>query len=140
MVRYTDSLENVAEDTLYGFFVGWLNPPSPQTHLELLRNSDEVVLAVDEETNRVVGFITAITDGTLSAYIPFLEVLPAYQGRGVGRELTRRMLERLSGLYAVDLLCDQDLQPFYARLGMKQAQGMMLRDYARQSGRGTFGN
>ncbi|HKQ75696.1 MAG TPA: GNAT family N-acetyltransferase [Blastocatellia bacterium] len=67
--------------------------------------------------------------------MPFLEVLPAYQGQGVGKELVRRMLERLSDLYAVDLLCDPELQSFYASLGMWQAHGMMIRNYERQTGK-----
>jgi ribosomal protein S18 acetylase RimI-like enzyme len=131
---YTSSIESVTVEILDGFFVGWLNRPSPQTHLELLKNSDEIILAIDEHTGKVAGFITALTDRTLSAYIPFLEVLPAYQSQGVGKELIRRMLERLSDLYAVDLLCDPELQTFYAGFGMRQAHGMMIRKYERQAG------
>ena len=108
---------------------------NPVTFLELLKNSDEIILAIDEHTGKVAGFITALTDRTLSAYIPFLEVLPAYQGQGVGKELVRRMLERLSDLYAVDLLCDPELQSFYEGLGMRRAYGMMIRNYDRQAGR-----
>jgi ribosomal protein S18 acetylase RimI-like enzyme len=134
MVTYTDSLESISASELYGFFDGWPNPPSPSVHLELLRNSYEVVLALDEQTGQVVGFVTAISDGVLSAYIPFLEVLPAYQDQGVGQELMRRMLEKLQGLYMVDLLCDSELQNYYAQFGMRTANGMMLRNYDRQSG------
>jgi ribosomal protein S18 acetylase RimI-like enzyme len=99
-----------------------------------MQQSDEVVLAVDTPTDAVVGFITAITDGVLAAYIPFLEVLPAWQGGGIGQTLVARMLDRLAPFYMVDLLCDEALQPFYEHLGMRRAQGMMLRNYHRQSG------
>lgn len=133
-MRYLTSADTITADQLHGFFVGWPNPPSPETHLAILRRSDAVVLAIDEETGRVSGFINALSDGVLSAFIPLLEVLPAYQGRGIGTELVRRMLAQLSNLYAVDLLCDADVQPFYARLGMQPAQGMMLRRYDQQSG------
>lgn len=134
MIDYRDSTSGITADRLHGFFVGWLHPPSPETHLRLLAESDHIVLALEEDTGQVVGFITAISDGVLSAYIPFLEVLPAYQGQGIGRELVQRMLGKLHGLYMVDLLCDPDLQPFYARLGMRPASGMMLRDYNWQAG------
>ncbi|MCP4541140.1 MAG: GNAT family N-acetyltransferase [Chloroflexi bacterium] len=128
--------ENIGlEQVQGGFFEGWPNPPSPQVHLKLLANSDHVVLAVDQELDVVVGFITAISDGVLAAYIPLLEVLPAYRGRGIGKELVRRMLDRLGGLYAIDLMCDSDVQPFYASLGMRPAIGMMIRNYEYQSGR-----
>ena len=89
---------------------------------------------MDGDSGNVVGFVTAISDHVLCAYIPLVEVLPAYRGRGIGSELVRRMLHRLSDLYAVDLLCDAELQPFYAALGMHPATGMMMRNYERQSG------
>ena len=56
----------------------------------------------------VVGFVTAVSDGVLSAYIPLLEVLPEYQDRGIGSELMRRILEQLDDLYMVDVLCDAE--------------------------------
>ena len=116
------------------FFVGWPNSPSPATHLKLLQTSDEVILAVEESTGAVAGFITAITDQVLSAYIPLLEVLPAYQHRGIGKELVERMLDKLRHLYMVDLLCDPDLQGFYSQFEMIPATGMMMRHYENQAG------
>lgn len=131
MMNYTDSLDGLTPDHLRGgFFVGWPNPPTPETHLRILRGSAAVVLAKDGE--QVVGFINAISDGVLSAYIPLLEVLPDYQGQGIGSELARRMLDRLRDLYMIDLLCDADLQPFYARLGMRPYTAMLLRNYESQ--------
>jgi len=128
MIAYSDSVQGITAGQLHGFFAGWRRPVSPETHLQILRNSNHVVLALDDETGNVVGFITAISDGILSAYIPLLEVLPAYQGWGIGQELVRRMLARLRGLYMIDLLCDPELQAFYTRLGMKPATGMMIRN------------
>ena len=81
-----------------------------------------------------MGFVTAISDGVLSAYMPLLEVLPDYQGRGIGRELVERMLTLLSGHYMIDLVCDKDMQSFYARFGMKPFIAMAIRNYDRQSG------
>jgi len=138
MIRYTDSLDGVTSEALGGgFFVGWPNPPSPETHLRLLRGSAHVWLAVDDASGQVVGFVTAVSDLVLAAYIPLLEVLPEYQGQGIGTALMQRMLESLSDIYMVDLLCDADLQPYYERLGMRRATGMLVRNYAAQSGRAT---
>jgi len=116
-----------------GFFVGWPNPPSAAAHLRILAGSYLVRLAVDDSTNKVVGFITAMSDGVISAYIPLLEVLPAYQNMGVGGELVRRMLDSLKGFYMVDVLCDEHLQAYYGKFGMRCATGVMLRNYDRQS-------
>jgi ribosomal protein S18 acetylase RimI-like enzyme len=132
MLRYTDSLENIRPEQLQGFFVGWPNPANPETHLRILQGSSKFWLALDNE--QVVGFITAISDGVLAAFIPLLEVLPEYQGQGIGLELTKRMLESLRHLYSIDLICDEELQPFYEKLGMRRYSGMIYRYYENQAG------
>lgn len=126
MVEYTTSLDDVRAENLGGFFVGWPSRPNAETHLDVLRGSAHVVLARDGD--RVVGFITATSDGVLSACIPLLEVLPEYQGQGIGTELTERLLAQLAHLYMVDLSCDAELEPFYARFGFQVLpRGMGLR-------------
>jgi ribosomal protein S18 acetylase RimI-like enzyme len=134
VIVYRDNLDGLTPRQLTGFFAGWPDPPSPETHLRILQGSAHVILALNDETGAVVGFVTAISDGVLSAYIPFLEVLPDYQGQDIGQELMRRMLRRLEHLYMIDLICDPELQPYYQRLGMRPASGMMLRQRSRQSG------
>ncbi|WP_025116352.1 GNAT family N-acetyltransferase [Lysinibacillus fusiformis] len=134
MLLYKNNLEDISSDMLKGFFVDWPNPPSPQTHLKLLKNSSKVVVALDEQSNQVVGFITAISDGVLSAYIPFLEVLPAYKSKGIGKELINRMLIELQYMYMIDLCCDNDLVPLYEKFGMMKSNGMLIRNYGMQSG------
>lgn len=94
-MKYQNSLDGISSEMLNGFFVDWPNPPNPQTHLKLLKNSSKIVIALDNHTNQVVGFITAISDGVLSAYIPFLEVLPKYKNKGIGKKLVKQMLKEL---------------------------------------------
>lgn len=134
MMIYKNSLDGISSDMLKGFFVDWPNPPKPEMHLKLLKNSSKVVIALDDKTNQVIGFITAISDGVLSAYIPLLEVLPTYKNKGIGRELVNRMLKGLDDIYMIDLCCDDDLVPYYDRFGMMKTNGMILRNYKRQSG------
>jgi hypothetical protein len=43
------------------------------------------------------------------------------------------LLKELNHLYMIDLLCDEDLQKYYSKLGMQKAQGMMVRNYSNQS-------
>lgn len=134
MIKYMNTLNNITPNHLNGFFVDWPNPPSVTTHHKLLEKSSYIWLAVDDHTGNLLGFITAISDEVLSAYIPLLEVLPEYKGRGIGKNLVEHMLSTLSGFYMIDLLCDQDLQAFYEQFEMIKTQGMIFRNYQKQSG------
>ena len=129
VITYTDSAHGLSADQVRGFFVGWPVTPSPERLVELLRASYAVEIALDGDA--AVGFVTAISDGVLSAFIPLLEVLPAYQRRGIGAELIRRLLGQLDNLYMIDLCCDADLEPFYAALGFRtldRAMGIRRRE------------
>jgi GNAT superfamily N-acetyltransferase len=126
-LRYTTSTEGIRPSELRGFFVGWPDPPSPEMHRRLLAGSDEVVLAIDDEAGRVVGFITALTDRVISAYVPLLEVLPEYQKEGIAKELMERLLAKLGDLYMIDVVTDKELEQFYERFGFKRTTAMSIR-------------
>nr|WP_281497260.1 GNAT family N-acetyltransferase [Ornithinimicrobium sp. F0845] len=108
-----------------GFFVGWPVAPTAEKLMEVMAGSHRRVWAVREE--RVVGYVNAISDGVLNAFIPWLEVHPDHQGQGIGAELVRRIVAQLDGMYAVDLCCDTELFPYYERLGFTTFGGAGLR-------------
>jgi GNAT superfamily N-acetyltransferase len=126
-IEYTTSLEGVEPEHLQGFFEGWPSPPSPEGHLAVLKESYRVALAREAGSPQVIGFANALSDGHLSAFIPLLEVLPRHRGQGIGTELVRRLLAELDGLYSIDVVCDEELRPFYARFGMQPLPAMALR-------------
>jgi ribosomal protein S18 acetylase RimI-like enzyme len=126
-IEYATDLSGVEPEHLHGFFERWPSPPSPERHLELLRGSYRVVLAREQGSPQIVGFVNALSDGVLYTFVPLLEVLPTHRGRGIGTELARRMIAELDSFYATDLMCDAELQPFYERLGMHRAVGMIIR-------------
>jgi ribosomal protein S18 acetylase RimI-like enzyme len=128
VIEYTSDVTHLRSDELAGFFVGWPRRPKPEFHLRVLHGSEHALIARDTESGEVVGFVTAVGDGVLSAYIPLLEVLPGYQGRGIGTELVRQLLALLDDRYMVDLCCDDDLVAFYERFGMARWVGMGLRN------------
>ena len=130
-IRYQDTTDGVRPGDLQGFFVGWHRRPSPETHLEILEGSDFRILALSDD-RRVVGFVTAITDGVSTASIPYLEVLPEWQRKGIGIELMRRIMAKLETLYAIDLICDEEVRGFYERLGFSERRGMTIRNYGNQ--------
>lgn len=47
MIIFIQSLDEITEDMLEGFFVGWPNPPSKQSHIKILKGSYCFWAAVD---------------------------------------------------------------------------------------------
>lgn len=126
-ILYQNHLSNIEAEMLLGFFVDWPNPPSSASHFKLLNQSTYLVLALHE--SKVIGFITAISDQVLSAYIPLLEVLPEYQGKGIGKQLVIEMEKQLKHLYMIDVVCDASVIPFYQKLAYTRLNAMVKRNY-----------
>ncbi len=129
MISYQSNLNNINQDMLEGFFVGWKKPISKKNHFQILQNSQYKVLAIDNETQKVIGFINALSDKTHFAFIPMLEVLPEYQNQGIGTKLMEILLNELKPITNIDLTCDQPLQSFYKRFKMLESHGMVIRKY-----------
>lgn len=126
MITYQDTLEGVNPSQLEGFFIDWPKPLTGCRFYEVLSGSQNIWIARDGD--QVVGFINSVGDGGFSAFIPLLEVRPQYQGRGIGSELVRRMMDTLSDHYSVDLVCETDLIPFYERAGLTKLTAMSSRN------------
>ncbi|MCF7792888.1 MAG: GNAT family N-acetyltransferase [Candidatus Cloacimonetes bacterium] len=132
MIKYTSEINNLKPEMLTGFFVGWPNSPSPKKHYEILQYSYKFLAAVED--GKVLGFINAISDGVQAAYIPLLEVLPEYQGKGIGRKLVELMLEELKEFYMIDLVCDEKMTGFYNKFGLQKFTAMGVRNMEKQNG------
>lgn len=120
-----------------GFFEGWPGKPSEEVLRKSIENADYCVLAIDSEKKKLVGYITALTDNVLAAYIPFLEVEESYQHKGIGKTLVKEMLKQLEHLYMIDLVCDKELAGFYAEADFESWHAMIKRNYQNQRGAST---
>lgn len=126
MIRFSGGLDGMGPEDFSAFCDGWSSKPSPERFFQALQGSRHVILAKDGE--KVVGFINAISDGELFAFIPMLEVVAEYRSQGIASELVRLMVDKCGNLYGIDLLCDANLVPFYERFGMQEVSGMCLRN------------
>lgn len=124
--EYHHASTQITDEDLTGFFEGWPSKPSPSVLLAVMAGSHCSFIARTGD-GRVIGLVSAISDGVLSAFIPLLEVVPGFRGRGIGTSLMRLVLERLEGFSVVDLSCDEDLVPFYLRFGMQETRAMSIR-------------
>ena len=116
-IDYRDT-HDVDLDQLAALFdaVGWQKRTTNRTRLsQLVSGSMWVVSAWDGDG--LVGFARAISDGAFNAYISTVAVLPAYQKRGIGRELVRRLMDGREGIQFV-LHANERAYPFYLHLGL----------------------
>ncbi|MHB0865555.1 MAG: GNAT family N-acetyltransferase [Minisyncoccota bacterium] len=133
-VTYSTKKADLADLEVTGFFEGWSNKPDESILRKSIENADHIVLAIDTEKKKLAGYITALSDSVLAAYIPFLEVEKSYQHKGIGHTLVSKLLEQLSHLYMIDLVCDKELADFYSEAGFESWHAMIKRNYANQSG------
>jgi len=100
-------------------------------YAEALRGSWASVAAYDGD--RLVGFARAISDGKLHAFITEMIVHPEYQGRRLGEQLLKRLVDRChaSGVTDIQLFCAQGKSDFYLKNGFSRrpddAPGMQYR-------------
>ena len=65
----------------------------------------------------LVGAGRALADGLDCAYIADVAVHPDHQGRGLGRDIVRHLVDRASGHRKIILYANPGTEPFYAALG-----------------------
>lgn len=65
------------------------------------------------EDGRLVAAGRALADGMDCAYLGDIVVLPSHQGRGLGGQLIRRLLERVRGYRKVLLYAVPGKEPIY---------------------------
>lgn len=75
MIVYRSEVGAASPEQISGFFVGWPSWPTAEKLVNVMDSSFRRVWAFDGEL-RVVGYVNAISDGVLAAFIPWLEVHP----------------------------------------------------------------
>lgn len=103
-INYQTDLHDISSEQLADFCVGWKYPICGNDLHRILENSYRVVFAKQRET--VAGFVNSLSDGLKFAFIPMLEVLPAYKNNGIGTKLLNILFEELAGIPNIDLTCD----------------------------------
>ncbi len=103
---------------------------APKAHRRAFEASHSVVFVREtdggEGTGGLAGFGRAISDGVYQAALYDIAVVPEMQGRGVGRLIVERLLDRLPGCNVI-LYAAPGKEGFYRRLGFRRMNtGMAL--------------
>ena len=117
--RTDRELDRDALQTLF-LSVNWSSGRHPERLQQAIRNSHHVVTAWAGE--RLVGLMNALSDGTMTAYFHYLLVDPAFQSRGIGRELVARMTAHYRDCTRLVLIAYKEEVAFYERCGFRVAE------------------
>ncbi len=128
MITYRDD-HDVDLDQLATLFVtaGW--PHRAQDRAKLARLvAGSLYVSHAHDGPRLVAFARAISDGVSNAYVSTVAVLPEHRGRGIGREVVRRLVEGddKRGIQWI-LHARPELHPFYRENGFELAPDMLKR-------------
>jgi ribosomal protein S18 acetylase RimI-like enzyme len=128
MIDYRDQSHPLDLRQLAHMFdaVGWQHRTrDPERLAQMVRGSTYGVSAHDGAI--LVGYARAISDGAFNAYVSTVVVLPAYQRRGIAREMMRRLLDGHDQVQFV-LHARAEVHPFYIACGFQPASDMFRRD------------
>ncbi|MDO4461269.1 MAG: GNAT family N-acetyltransferase [Bacteroidia bacterium] len=100
--------------------VEWSSGHYPEKLEIAMKNYETVFTAWDGE--KLVGLISAMDDGIMTAYIHYLLVRPEYHGKGIGKSLLEKVKEKYSDYLRIALAAYNKECGFYERCGFKKAQ------------------
>lgn len=127
-IRYDEQTRALPCDKLHRLFVavGWTDPDD-LTMLPVFNRpfigSALVVSAWDGD--ELVGAVRVLSDGAVRAVVYDLAVLPAYQRRGIGRELLRRCMAHWPKAEWL-VQTTEAAAGFYERLGLTRLGDVFL--------------
>jgi len=100
--------------------VEWSSGHYPDKLAIAMQNYETVFTAWDGE--RLVGLISAMDDGIMTAYIHYLLVRPEYQGKGIGKQLIERTKEKYKDYLRIVLVAYDKECGFYEHCGFKKGE------------------
>ena len=117
-IVYKDAQELRTEDLKELFLsVDWSSGHYPEKLVIAMKNSGTVFTAWDGD--RLVGLINALDDGIMTAYVHYLLVDPAYQSKGIGKELVRLISEKYKSYLRIVLIAYDSQADFYRKCGFE---------------------
>lgn len=90
-----------------------------------IKNSETVITAWEEE--KLIGLISAISDGAINMFITYLLVDPQYQCRKIGTTLMTQMAKEYESFNRNILTTELDKENFYNRFGFENEGIAMIK-------------
>ena len=117
-ITYKDTKEFNAQELQDLFLsVHWSSGYHHEKLVIAMQNYSTVYSAWDGE--KLVGLISVMDDGIMTAYIHYLLVDPDYQYNGIGKELIERVLKTYQSYLRISLIANGNNVGFYENCEFK---------------------
>ena len=132
-IQYTEEKKFTQEEVQHLFFsVGWISGEYTVRLHKALMNSSTVITAWDGD--KLVGLVRALDDSEMVAYIHYVLVDPAYQGRGIAGTMIKMVKEKYQNYLYIEIMPEERKNAaFYEKHGfqiMQDGVAMQLCNYA----------
>jgi ribosomal protein S18 acetylase RimI-like enzyme len=113
MINYTKEMK-CSKTQLADLFlkVGWNSGKYPDRLYEAIKNSAYKIFVYDD--NKLIGMISALSDGCINLFISYLVIDPAYQKQRIGTTLLNKLLS-IGNFNRVELITDEKDKDFYLK-------------------------
>ncbi len=101
--------------------VEWSSGHYPEKLVIAMKKYGSVFTAWDQD--RLIGLISSMDDGIMTAYVHYLLVNPEYQGKGIGRQLVKMTTEHYKDFLRIVLIAYEKEVKFYKRCGFEAGEG-----------------
>ena len=121
-------IENFTEEQvnqmLNLFQQAWWSNTRTLEDIKIMVQNTNLLLGVIDENNNLIGFSRALTDTTFKAYILDVIIDDNHRNNGIGKILIEMLLKhpKIKNVKHVELICKNELMPFYAKWGFKAIQ------------------
>jgi ribosomal protein S18 acetylase RimI-like enzyme len=78
------------------------------------------------DSDRLIGFARAVTDGYFRAYIEDVFVHPLYHRQGLALEMLTQLINALHHIETVSLFCSAELIGLYEQLGFRARRSQVV--------------
>ena len=103
----------------------WGDKYNPELILNCFNNSSFVVMAIEQDSDKIIGFARVLSDGFLTTWICEILVSPSYQQKGVGSMLISKIKEDFNhtSIYAETF---RGKEAFFEKNGIKARENMVV--------------
>ena len=116
------STHEFTRDELEALFlsVEWSSGHYPDKLVIAMKNFSTVFSAWDND--KLIGLISVMDDGIMTAYIHYLLVDPEYQGKGIGKTLVEMVKEHYKDYLRIALIAYDKELAFYEKCGFEKSK------------------